>query len=181
MEKNNMITKISNGFAAVEKTITWILFAMMLGLMLMQVFCRYVLRSPLAWAEESITYSYIAVSFIGAIVAVHEKNHISIDIVLSIVNRACKTERTKAIVLDFLDIFAEIVQVIFFVVLTMWMANYNMDIAAKGQITTANLWPMWLMCLPVTVSCGLMAFHALLNSLESAVDIRAKRKAGAVK
>ena len=40
MEKKNMITKVNDAFYKVEKTITWIAFAIMLGLLLIQVFCR---------------------------------------------------------------------------------------------------------------------------------------------
>ena len=56
------------------------------------------------------------------------------------------------------------------------MIQYNLDIAAKNQITTCNEWPMWLMCLPVTVSLILMAFHGLLNTIESIVDMGSMRK-----
>ncbi|MDY3239898.1 MAG: hypothetical protein SOW80_07235 [Anaerovoracaceae bacterium] len=51
------------------------------------------------------------------------------------------------------------------------MIQYNLDIAAKNQITTCNEWPMWVMCLPVTVSLMLMAFHGVLNTIESILDM----------
>ena len=69
MEKKNIITKINDGFCKVEKTITWVVFAIMLALLLIQVFCRYLFEMPLAWAEELVRYTYIAVSFLGAAVA----------------------------------------------------------------------------------------------------------------
>jgi len=173
MEKKNVITRINDGFCAVEKTVTWIAFAIMLSLLLIQVFCRYVLTMPLAWAEELVRYTYIAVSFTGAIVAVRERSHIGIDIVLSFVGKI-KNETVKRRALDALDIFSNVVQLVFFVIIAIWMVEYNIDIAAKNQITTANEWPMWIMCLPVTISCFLMAFHGLLNTLESLIDIFSK-------
>ena len=179
MEKTNLITRVNDGFCKVEKTITWIVFAIMLSLLLIQVFCRYVFSMPLAWAEELVRYTYIAVSFTGAIVAVRERSHIGIDIILSIVNKVFKTERSRRNAMDALDIFSSVVQVIFFAVITVWMIEYNIDIAAKNQITTANEWPMWIMCLPVTISCGLMAFHGVLNTLESLLDMFTVRKGGA--
>ena len=75
--------------------------------------------------------------------------------------------------------FDDIVQIAFFSILSVWMLEYNMEIAAANQITTANEWPMWLMCLPVTVSLMLMALHSLMNLIESVVDMRRIRKAGA--
>ena len=178
MEKKNLITRINDGFCSVEKTVTWIAFAVMLSLLLIQVFCRYVFSMPLAWAEELVRYTYIAVSFTGAIVAVRERSHIGIDIVLSIVGKI-KNETIRRRSLDALDIFANVVQLVFFVVIAIWMVQYNVDIAEKNQITTANEWPMWIMCLPVTISCGLMAFHGVLNTLESLLDMFTARKGGA--
>ena len=171
MEKKNMITKVNDAFYKVEKTITWIAFAIMLGLLLIQVFCRYLFEMPLAWAEEMVRYTYIAVSFLGAAVAMRERTHISIDILPSLLENKIKDPAKRKFWLDTLDVFASIVQMVFFVFISIWMLEYNIDLDAKNQITTANQWPMWIMCLPVTVSCMLMAFHGLLNALEDIVNM----------
>ena len=180
MEKKNIITKINDGFCKVEKTITWVVFAIMLALLLIQVFCRYLFEMPLAWAEELVRYTYIAVSFLGAAVALRERTHISIDILPSIINSKVKDEDKKRLINDGLNLFADIVQLALFIVLTIWMAEYTIDLDVKNQITTANQWPMWIMSLPVTVSCGLMAFHALLNALEDIIDLAGKKDRKAV-
>ena len=180
MEKASLITRISDGFCKVEKTVTWIAFAIMLALLLIQVICRYVFAMPLAWAEEMVRYTYIAVSFIGAIVAVRERSHIGIDIILSIIKKVAKgNEKKEQRMLDALDVFDDVVQIAFFSILSAWLLEYNIEIAEANQITTANEWPMWLMCLPVTVSLMLMALHSLMNLIESVVDMRRIRKAGA--
>ena len=180
MENKNIITKISDGFCKVEKTVTWIAFALMLALLLIQVICRYVFHMPLAWAEELVRYTYIGVSFVGAIVAVRERSHISIDILPSLLQNKIKDEKKKEFWMEALDIFANIVQCVFFVVLSKWMIEYNIDLEVKAQITTANQWQMWIMCLPVTISCVLMAFHALLNTLEDIINVVAIKKGKAV-
>ena len=177
MEKKNIITKVNDGFCKVEKTITWITFAIMLALLLIQVFCRYLFEMPLAWAEELVRYTYIAVSFLGAAVALRERTHISIDILPSIINSKVKDENKKRLINDGLNLFADVVQLALFIVLTIWMAEYTIDLDVKNQITTANQWPMWLMSLPVTISCGLMAFHGLLSTLEDIIDIIKNEKA----
>ena len=166
-----MITKVNDAFYKVEKTITWIAFAIMLGLLLIQVFCRYLFEMPLAWAEEMVRYTYIAVSFLGAAVAMRERTHISIDILPSLLENKIKDPAKRKFWLDTLDVFASIVQMVFFVFISIWMLEYNIDLDVKNQITTANQWPMWIMCLPVTVSCMLMAFHGLLNALEDIVNM----------
>lgn len=179
MKNNNLVTVVSDGFCKVEKTVTWIAFAGMLSLLLIQVFCRYIFSMPLAWAEELVRYTYIAVSFTGAVVAVRERSHIGIDIILSLVNKAFQSDAGRRAAVNALNIFSSLVQVIFFAFITKWMIEYNFDIAAKGQITTCNEWPMWAMCLPVTVSCVLMVFHGILNTMEGLTDIFSAGKGGA--
>lgn len=174
MENTNIFSKIGNGFCKVEKTITWIVFAFMLALLLIQVFCRFVLKMPLAWSEELVRYTYVAVSFTGAIVAVHEHSHISIDILPSMLAMKIKDERKLTRVLDSVDIFASAVQVVLFVILTKWMIDYNIDIQVKGQITTAMQFPIWIFCLPVTISLALMAFHNILNILSDIMKLVGK-------
>ena len=102
MEKKGLLTRINDRFCSVEKTVTWIAFAVMLGLLLIQVFCRYVFSMPLAWAEELVRYTYIGVSFTGAIVAVRERSHIGIDIILSLMEKI-KNEKVRRAALDGLD------------------------------------------------------------------------------
>lgn len=178
MENKNIITKVNDAFYKVEKTVTWIAFAVMLSLLLIQVFCRYVFSMPLAWAEELVRYTYIAVSFLGASVAVRERTHISIDILPSLLESKIKDPAKKEVYMDILDTFASIVQTVFFVVISIWMIRYNIDV--QNQITTANQWPMWLMCLPVSISCVLMAFHSVLNTVEDIIDMILVRKRKAV-
>ncbi len=180
MEKKNIITKINDGFYHVEKTITWIAFAIMLALLLIQVFCRYLFEMPLAWAEEMVRYTYIGVSFLGAAVALRERSHISIDILPSLLENKIKDPAKKEFWLDALDVFASIVQMVFFIFISKWMLEYNIDLEVKHQITTANQWQMWVMCAPVTLSCMLMAFHGLLNTLEDIIKIASIKKGKAV-
>lgn len=180
MEKKNIITKVNDAFYKVEKTIMWIAFAIMLALLLIQVFCRYLFEMPLAWAEEMVRYTYIGVSFLGASVALRERTHISIDILPSLLESKIKDPAKKEFCLDILDVFSSIVQTALFAVIFVWMLEYNIDLDVKNQITTAMQWPMWLMCLPVTVSCALMSFHGLLNTVEDIIDIAWVKKGKAV-
>lgn len=179
MKNTTLITKVNNGICTVEKTVAWIAFSIMLALLIIQVACRYCFNWPLAWAEELVRYTYIAVCFVGATVALREKSHISIDILPIILNGTIKNEKLRATVLNAFDIIACIVSLIFFTFITSWMLKYNLDVARLNQITVCNEWPMWLMCLPVTLSCGLMGVHSALNAVEKVLEIVSIEKGGA--
>ena len=180
MENTNIITKVNNGICTVEKTVTWIAFALMLALLVIQVLCRYCFNLPLAWAEELVRYTYIGVSFLGAAVAVRENSHICIDILPNVLKAAIKNEKKRAVVQDAIDVIACIVGCVLWAVLSMWMITYNIDLAAKNQITSSNEWQMWIMCAPVSLSSVLMALHSVLNAIEKIVEIHTIRKGGAV-
>ena len=179
MENKSIVTKVNDRICAVEKTLTWIVFSIMLALLVIQVICRYCFDWPLAWAEELVRYTYIGVSFLGAAVAVRENSHICIDILPNVIRAAIKNEITAAKVQAFIDIFACIVGLVFWTILTVWMVTYNIDIEVKKQITTSNEWPMWVMCLPVSISCIMMGIHSFLNGIEKVIEIKRLGKEGA--
>ena len=179
MEQKNIARKINNGFCIVERQIVWVMFVIMLALLLAQVLCRYVFSMPLAWADEMVRYVYIATSFLGATIAAGENSHIQINILPAILAKPIKDENKRNLVLDYFNIVAYAVTIVFFVFITMWMINYNIDIMNKNQITTSNRWPMWLMCLPVTISCGLMGIQYVLNFIEALIDIVQRHKINA--
>lgn len=178
MENTNLITKVNDGLCAVEKTITWIAFSIMLALLVVQVVCRYCFNWPLAWAEEMVRYTYIAVSFIGATIAVREKSHICIDILPIVLERIIKNKRIRLLVLNFFDVLACLLSVVLWCVVSKWVIEYNFEIGKMNQITTCNEWPMWLMCLPMTVSCIMMGVHSALNAVETLIEVRLVKKEG---
>lgn len=178
MNSVGYITKINNRICSVEKTVTWIAFAIMLSLMVIQVIFRFVLDWPLAWVEEMLRYNYIAVSFLGATVAVREHSHISIDILPNILAGLFKNTKTRAIAQDAIDIFVSLVGIVFWSVMFIWMLKYNLEIARLEQITVATELPMWLMCLPVTLSCFLMALHSIFNSIEEMNKLAEVKRGG---
>ncbi|MEO5772215.1 MAG: TRAP transporter small permease [Burkholderiaceae bacterium] len=54
------------------------LILLMVTAITVQVFTRYVLGRPIAWVEESATYAFIWMSFVGASVGLKEGRHILI-------------------------------------------------------------------------------------------------------
>jgi len=171
MEKPNIARRINNKLCFAERQVTWVFFLLMLALLFIQVLCRYVFNLPLAWAEEMVRYTYIAVSFIGATVACGENSHIMINILPGILHKQIKNERKYSITLDVIDIISNIIVIVFFALISMLLVNFNTGLYDKGMFTTSNQWPMWLMCLPLTVCCIVMGIQYLLNLWEKIIDL----------
>ncbi len=56
----------------------WALF----GVVLLQVFTRYVLNDSLGWTEEIARYLLIGVTFVGSVMAMRKGTHISVEALL---------------------------------------------------------------------------------------------------
>lgn len=67
-----------------EEVATALLLAIMLGSIGLSVFCRYVLKMPLSWTEEVVLLCMVWVVFLGASMATKHKEHIVIDILLTV-------------------------------------------------------------------------------------------------
>ncbi|SKC65876.1 TRAP transporter small permease [Maledivibacter halophilus] len=69
----NGIRKILNGLII-------LLFLSMTIVVIINVFARFVLNSPIPWAGEMSRYSFIGVIYLGAVLAVKDQSHIGLDI-----------------------------------------------------------------------------------------------------
>lgn len=58
------------------------LMAVMVGTVILQVFCRFVLDNPLSWSEELARYAFVWITFLGAAVAYRHGAHIVVEILV---------------------------------------------------------------------------------------------------
>lgn len=173
MKKKHPVATIADMFCQVEKEITWICFFIMLIIMVIQVFCRYVFDLPLAWAEELVRYIYLGTSFMGATIAVRENSHICINILPNIVGAISKnSKRAEKVTLGISDIIANVVCTIFWGYMLQTFIAYLQGVIASGKISVANQWPMWSIYLPVVICSGLMVFHYILNIIETCIRLK---------
>lgn len=63
----------------VEDGVTFVLFWILAVVVFVQFFTRYVLNDSLAWTEEVARYLLIAVTFLGATIAVKKNTHIHVE------------------------------------------------------------------------------------------------------
>ncbi len=72
---------INHAILVVEKSVLVILMVGMLVFGFLQVFSRFVLKAPIGWSEELLTYSFTWASFMGASMAIYTNSHFSVDLV----------------------------------------------------------------------------------------------------
>jgi len=70
--------RLIDGIGAVERGLGIALILYMVAAITVQVFTRYALGRPIAWVEESATYAFIWMAFVGASVGLKQGRHILI-------------------------------------------------------------------------------------------------------
>ncbi|KIL51920.1 TRAP transporter small permease [Jeotgalibacillus soli] len=62
-----------------------LIFVTMVGLVFLNVVMRYAFDSGITWSEELARYLFVWVVFLGAVVAMKEKGHLGVDVLVSMV------------------------------------------------------------------------------------------------
>jgi TRAP-type C4-dicarboxylate transport system permease small subunit len=138
--------------AQIEKIFGFVMvFGIVISVML-QVFFRYVLSSPLSWVLELTTYCFIWCVFIGASYAYKQRRHIEI---ISYRHLSISTQKIFDVIVNLI--------VIGTMVLVMIQANKLMGIEARTNTTSLPIdLPRHLFfSLPVYVCSGLIIFTGI--------------------
>jgi TRAP-type C4-dicarboxylate transport system permease small subunit len=69
-------------FDAIEQGLGVLFLLVMFISVLIQIFFRYVLQSPLTWTEEASRYSFIWIVLLGAAFAVRKKEHVVMGVLV---------------------------------------------------------------------------------------------------
>jgi len=70
-------------FDAIEQGLGVLFLLVMFVSVLIQIFFRYVLQSPLTWTEEASRYSFIWIVLLGAAFAVRKKEHVVMEVLVN--------------------------------------------------------------------------------------------------
>ncbi len=133
-----------------EDTSVTILYGLMVVVIFLQVFFRFVVRSSLPWSEEVARYIMAYAIFIGAAIAAKEGAHIGI---LAVVDKfpksAEKYTRTFAMLVSF---FFSIVLIYLAFLIVQFLVN-------TGQKSPALRIPIWMAYLSVPLGAVLMSIR----------------------
>lgn len=122
------------------------ILAAYLGLVLMQVFFRYVLNESLFWAEEAVRFSMVWSVLLGSALVARDRAHIRIDVVENLLPPGARRV---------LDTALDLLMIAFAIIL----AVTGMRFVGRSMMQTSqslNL-PMWLVYCAVPVGAVLQA------------------------
>ncbi|MFC0295911.1 TRAP transporter small permease [Geobacillus jurassicus] len=146
------VHRLSNGIYVIEKVLAVILCVIMLVSLSLGVVYRYVLSSPLTWAEEVSIFSLVWLTFIGGSMSLKRKEYAAITIVMD------KLQGKAKIWLLGLSFFIVFVFVLYIFYLAFkWISSPTIML----QYSNAMRLPMIIPYLSVPVSFLFMIVHSL--------------------
>jgi TRAP-type C4-dicarboxylate transport system permease small subunit len=122
----------------------------MTAVVILQVFCRYILNYSLFWSEELARFLLVWLTFLGATVAYHRNMHPSVDVVFRRMAR-----ETRGRILR----FVHLVVLVFSMILIWYGCSFSYFV--RLQITPALSLPKWIVFTIIPVSGVIFLLHAL--------------------
>ncbi|AEG13811.1 Tripartite ATP-independent periplasmic transporter DctQ component [Desulfofundulus kuznetsovii DSM 6115] len=150
---------LSEALHRLSRVVLGIVVIIMLSAILLQVFCRYVLNSPLRWPEELTTFLMAWMSFVGAAVALKEWQHIGVDVFINLFRGKVK------IAMLFIVRVLVLVFVIFLLKQGVALAITSIPLLSDGM-RISMFWPR----LSVPVGSALMLIHTIHLILQDIVN-----------
>lgn len=139
--------------------IVGIVVGLMLGAMsiiiVVQVFCRFVIDYPLTWSEEAARYLMVYTVFIGAPLALRKHKMIAIEII---------AESVKPKIRKILRIIVSLVSIVFFIILLVKGVEM-LDIVSRQ--TSAGLGiSMDIPYMAIPIGAALMIINGIANIID---------------
>ena len=127
-----------------------VVFWLLAFVVFLQFFTRYVLNDSLGWTEEIARFLLIAVTFMGAIMAVRKQSHIAVEIVYRVMPRLLRRV---------LQTLIDLGLTVFFALLAWWCADLaGNTFQMMVSIDVPKAWLYWF----VTACLALMALYQAL-------------------
>lgn len=111
-----------------------------------KVFFRYVVGSPLVWSDEIIMLMLLTLTYFGAALAAHNRSHISVEILESIIGRfGEKAVRVYHLILDIVFLSVLGIIIYFGVRISFYSADQVTDILMISYFWVYSMLPLGLL------------------------------------
>lgn len=144
---------IKRGLDQVLKAASVVLFALLVLVVVWQVFTRQVLNSPSAWTEELARYTFVWVGLFATALVFSERGHIAVDFVVS--KFAPAGQKVVAVGVQ--------LSIIFFALVILVYGGIRASNGAWGQSLSALPTQVGVMYLAMPITGVMIAFYAIYH------------------
>jgi TRAP-type C4-dicarboxylate transport system permease small subunit len=156
-----ILEKFVNALVGIEYWVTVPLFVLMLGLMLTQVICRYLLEIPLSFSEELCRYLFVCCTFLGAAIATAERGHIEINFTELAIVRIIKGRIGQMRAAVFMNVVRDVGTIICLSLVAYETFRLVVDQYSMAQTSTAMAMPFWIVTGTMFLGLALSILHSV--------------------
>lgn len=150
-----MLSKLDRLVGRAEMTVAGSIVAVICLVVFLQVLCRYVLHSPLAWTEELARYLQVWLTAIGAAIGMRLGTHFHLDIIHLAIPKGL-LRYYKVLVL---------LTTLLFIVMLAYYGEAMLSVVQRQQSPAMNV-SMFYPYLAIPVGACLMGFHVIVRICE---------------
>ncbi|NCB52710.1 MAG: TRAP transporter small permease [Clostridia bacterium] len=161
--ENKALTILNGGNAFILKIETFLIAAITIGLVgviFIEVICRYLFYISTAWTEELARYLFIWLTYIGSSYALNQGSHIEIDICKQAIEKT-RLFKNKRFGLRVLEIASITSTMVFLVIFSKLFWDFMMQFWTSAQTSPTMHIPMGYIYLPVFIGCVLSIYHGI--------------------
>lgn len=147
---SNMLDSTSNAVDKICRLFLMLVMAIMVSVIILQVFCRYILNAALPWPEELTIFLMAWMTFIGASIALKSWEHIGITLFSNML------PKKQRIILSILVKFAVLFFAIFLTYTGMLLVQNSVNTVSEA-LRISMIWPR----LSIPVGGVIMILHSV--------------------
>lgn len=149
-----MLTLVKEKIDKFINVVVITLIALIIIVVFIQVFSRYVLNNPLTWSEELARYLFIWITFLASVVVFRENGHMSVDFIVTLFPHKIRV---------LVDLIGKAIITIFLI--TILYVSPNIITITFKQLSPTLSVPMGVIYLAFPVSLGLMLLELIFRIL----------------
>ena len=161
--ENKALTILKGGNTFILNIETFLMAAITIGLVgviFIEVVCRYVFFISTPWSEELARYLFIWLTYIGSSYALNQGGHIEIDICKQAIEKT-RLFKNKARGLKILEVASITSTMVFLIIFCKIFLEFMMQFWGSAQTSPTMHIPMGYIYLPVLVGCVLSIYHGI--------------------
>lgn len=162
-ESKSLYEKVGNGLDMVSRKLSQLSVLVMTLVVLLGVFMRYFLKSPLIWTDELAKYMLVYMTFVGAPVALRDKSLAAMELVVEKL-----PEKKRKVV--------QIIAYILAVALIAFLFYYSLDLisqhSVKNQISPALQIPMTWVYFSLPLGIGLLLIQSIFLLIDEVKGLK---------
>ena len=163
----NLLLKIESFIETIGKAVSWLTLLLVI-LVFGNVFIRYVLNAPMAWAKELEWHLFALIFMMGAAYTLKHDQHVRVDLFY---DRFSK--RNKATV-NFWGTLLFLLPWCIVLIYTGWQAAMSAFRLGERSPESGGLSNLWLIQFAIPIGMGLLLLQGLVLLIRSFTEMRRK-------